>query len=63
MYYSKDIKVLGYSLHSHNISITKVAYQDTRFIYKQHFCKQYHAEIGKKIEQKVNNTLKLNFCY
>ena len=30
---------------------------------KQYFYKQRHAEIGKKIKQKLSNFLKLNFCY
>ena len=33
------------------------------FLYKQHFYKQHQAEIGKKIEQRLSNTLRLNFCY
>ena len=33
------------------------------FFYKQHFYKQRQAEIGKKIKQKLSNTLRLNFCY
>ena len=35
----------------------------TRFSYKQHFYKQRQVEIGKKIKQLLNNTLRLNFCY
>ena len=34
----------------------------TLCIYKQHFNKQRQAEIGKKIKQKLSNTLRLNFC-
>ena len=26
-------------------------------------CKQYQAEINKKVEQKLNNALRLNFYY
>ena len=33
------------------------------FLYTQHFYKQRQAEVGKKIEQRLSNTLKLNFCY
>ena len=33
------------------------------FFYKQHFYKQHKAEIGKKIEQKLSKTMRLNFCY
>ena len=32
-------------------------------LYKQRFYKQHQAEIGKKIEQTVSDTLRLNFCY
>ena len=35
----------------------------TRFFCKQHFYKQRQAETGKKIKQKLNKTLRLNFCY
>ena len=31
------------------------------FFYKQHFYKQHEAEIGKKIKQKLSNTLRTNF--
>ena len=33
------------------------------FLYKQHFYKQHQTEIGKKIKQRLSNTLRLNFCY
>ena len=33
------------------------------FFNKQHFYNQRQAEIGKKIKQKISNTLRLNFCY
>ena len=32
-------------------------------LYKRHFHKQCQAEIGKKLKQKLSNTLRLNFCY
>ena len=35
----------------------------TRFFYKQNFYGQRHAEIGKKIKQKLSNALRLNFSY
>ena len=35
----------------------------TRFFYEQHFHKQHQAETGKKIKQKLSNTLRLDFCY
>ena len=35
----------------------------TFFLYKQHFYKQHQTEIGKKIKQRLSNTLRLNFCY
>ena len=31
--------------------------------YKQHFYKQHHAEIGKKIKQMISNTLRLNLSH
>ena len=33
------------------------------FFNKQHFWKQHHAEIGKKIKKMLNNILRLNFSY
>ena len=33
------------------------------FFYKKIFYKQCQAEIGKKIKQKLSNTLRLNFLY
>ena len=35
----------------------------TLFLYKQYFYKQRQAEIGKKVKQKLGNTLRLNFRY
>ena len=35
----------------------------TLFLYNQHFYKQRQAESGKKINQKLSNTLTLNFFY
>ena len=35
----------------------------TCFFYNQRFHKQRQAEIGKKIKQMLNNSLRLNFCY
>ena len=37
--------------------------QSTWFFDKQCFYKQRQAEIGKKIKQKISNTLRINFCY
>ena len=42
--------------------ITSNGVQLHAFFYKQHFYKQRLAEIGKKIKQKLSNTLRLNFC-
>ena len=33
------------------------------YFYKQHFIKQSQTEIGKKINQKLSNTLRLTVCY
>ena len=33
------------------------------YFYKQHYYKLHQAEIGKKITQKLSNTLRLHFCY
>ena len=33
------------------------------FLYKQYFYKQPQDEIGKKIKQMLNRTLRLSFCY
>ena len=47
---------IGYHIKYHfqeNVNI--------RFLNKQHFNKQYQAEIGRKKKRKVSNTLRLNF--
>ena len=44
------------------LSITRILFHSTHFFLKQHFYKQYPAEIGKK-KQMLSNTLRLNFYY
>ena len=41
----------------------KSSYQLNEFFYKQHFCKQNKGRNWQKIKQKINNMLRLNFCY
>ena len=44
----------------HKVSFFQLQFNNTRF-FKQHFDKQCQAEIGKKIKQKLSNTLRLTF--
>ena len=48
--------------NSKNYNLIHVSLSKYPLFYKQHFCKQRHAEISKKIKHMLSNTLRLNSC-
>ena len=46
-----------------NYSVLRNFLSTTRFFYKIHIYEQRQAEIGKRIKQKLRNTLRLHFLY
>ena len=48
--------------NSKNYNLIHVSLSKYPLFYKQHFCKQRHAEISKNIKHMLSNTLRLNFC-